>query len=71
MVISWPAAVAASTRHEQVSTPSINTAHELHSPSVQAFLVPVSPRRSRSTNKRLSARSESATSQSAPFTRSE
>ena len=57
---SWPSACAASTRHEQTSSPSRSTEHEPHSPCSQAFFEPGSSSRSRSVVRRLSPAQTSA-----------
>ena len=49
VTISRSSACPANTRQEQTSVPSMYTEHDPHSPCSQAFLVPGSPRRSRST----------------------
>ena len=52
VVTSLPEASTASTRHEFVTFPSMSTAHDAHSPSLHARLVPVSPRSSRTASTR-------------------
>ena len=64
---SWPSACAASTRHEQTSSPSRSTEHEPHSPCSQAFFEPGSSSRSRRVVSRLSPAQTSA-SRTSPLT---
>ena len=61
---SCPSACAASTRHEQTSSPSRSTEHEPHSPCSQAFFEPGSSSRSRSVVSRLSPAQTSASRRS-------
>ncbi len=70
VTMSAPTADAPSTRQLHRSSPSSSTEQEPHSPCSQAFLEPGRPRRSRSTNRRLSPSHPSATSWSWPLTRS-
>src|SRR5262245_53188199 len=51
VTIDLPTASPTSTRHEFTGTPSRRTEHEAHSPSLHPFLVPVSPRSSRSVSR--------------------
>ncbi len=62
-------ALAASTRHEQTSSPSTSTVHDPHSPCSQAPLAPSRPSRSRSTYSRLSPSHEDGTDSSSPLMR--
>ena len=64
---SCPSACAASTRHEQTSSPSRRTEHEPHSPCSQAFFDPGSASRSRSVVRRLSP-AQTSVSWRSPFT---
>src|SRR5215467_7124604 len=60
VVIFMSLAEAAGVRHERTGLPSSSTVHAPHCPSPQPYLVPVMPRRLRSTESRLSLAPASA-----------